>query len=513
MTKVEEGLFTDYYLKVAGSFSELGVREEENKIRVPEKVIRCIWNDQLFKPVPLLTVTGETIEIESPGFWNFVSSGPDFSSARIRINGKALTGDVELHVHSVDWDRHQHGKNPDYDNVVLHVFMWKSKGTNKELNREGTKPVYELELKNYLEKGILELTESLDFDSYPIFNEFNFGLCHDPINKLTEDKLSHLLDSAGEARILSKMDRFHDRVIIDGYEQTFYEGVAEALGYPSNKKSFQTLASTVTLAKLKELLPEEVDQTEKAVHAQAILFGVSGLFPFKSLKKEEISSKDKKYFEKLSNLWRKYEQKIEISPLSREIWKFKGNRPANYPYRRIAALANLVVRHIEQGMFEDFLALFKSAISKGEKKGYNNRLFKPFFEFFCVDSPEYWDLHYTPGGKELSSVQKPVGISRSREITVNMAIPLGLIYARASKSEVLEYALKVLYESGNKPVDNKSIRFMKRFVLGDNKRLLGLLKTDKQTQGLMQVFQDYCAQNKNNCSQCRFPDVVKRHFS
>ena len=66
-----KGLFTDYYLKVAGSFSEFQVRDEENKIRVLEKVIRCIWNDQLFKHVPLLSVAGEKIEIESPGLWKF----------------------------------------------------------------------------------------------------------------------------------------------------------------------------------------------------------------------------------------------------------------------------------------------------------------------------------------------------------------------------------------------------------------------------------------------------------
>ena len=47
--------------------------------------------------------------------------------------------------------------------------MWKSKETDKQSNRKENKPVYELELKNYLEKGIFELTESLDFDSYPPF--------------------------------------------------------------------------------------------------------------------------------------------------------------------------------------------------------------------------------------------------------------------------------------------------------------------------------------------------------
>ena len=166
---------------------------------------------------------------------------------------------MELHVHSVGQNRHQHGKNSDYDNVVLRVFMWKSKETDKQSSRKENKPVYELELKKYLEKGIHELTESFDFDSYPIFSEFNFGLCHEPISNLSEAKLSDLLDSAGEARILSKMDRFHDRVIFDGYEQTFYECVAEALGYPSNKKPFQTLTTVLPLAKLKEFLPEGAD--------------------------------------------------------------------------------------------------------------------------------------------------------------------------------------------------------------------------------------------------------------
>lgn len=131
-----------------------------------------------------------------------------------------------------------------------------------------------------------------------------------------------LLDSAGEARILSKMDRFHDRIIIDGYEQTFYECVAEALGYPSNKKFFQTLASTLPLTKLKGFLPGKANQAEKVVHAQAILFGISGLFPFKSLKEDQLTPKDLEYFEKLTDLWRNYEQRIKITPLSTDILKF-----------------------------------------------------------------------------------------------------------------------------------------------------------------------------------------------
>jgi hypothetical protein len=56
------------------------------------------------------------------------------------------------------------------------------------------------------------------------------------LEQLSEEKLTHILNSAGEARMSTKMERFHDSVIVEGYEQTFYQGVAEALGYPPQKK-------------------------------------------------------------------------------------------------------------------------------------------------------------------------------------------------------------------------------------------------------------------------------------
>jgi hypothetical protein len=47
--------------------------------------------------------------------------------------------------------------------------------------------------------------------------------------------LTQLLNAPGEARVLRKLERFHDSIIIEGYEQTFYRGIAEVLGYPNNK--------------------------------------------------------------------------------------------------------------------------------------------------------------------------------------------------------------------------------------------------------------------------------------
>ena len=117
-------LFTDSYSKFTSWISQVRVdvvNEEESRIRVPEKTIRCIWNDQLFKTKQLQTTDDDELEIIFPGYWNF-GPGPDFKSAAIKVNGKTLEGDVEIHVYSSDWKAHNHTGNPEYDKVILHVF-------------------------------------------------------------------------------------------------------------------------------------------------------------------------------------------------------------------------------------------------------------------------------------------------------------------------------------------------------------------------------------------------------
>ena len=94
---------------------------------------------------------------------------------------------------------------------------------------------FAFEIKDFLTKGILDLNNELNFENYPVLNQCNVGLCHEPLTRLSEEKLIQLLNAAGEARVLRKLERFHDRIIIERYEQIFYRGIAEALGYPINK--------------------------------------------------------------------------------------------------------------------------------------------------------------------------------------------------------------------------------------------------------------------------------------
>ena len=517
MTAVKP-VFTDTYLKFTNQYFH-SIVEEEDELKIPEKVIRCIWNDQLFKHPNLETPDGENLEVIFPGYWNF-GPGPDFKSAAIIINGKLYEGDVELHVYGSDWKSHKHSENSDYDNVILHVFMWENRRKNitppstnetKSSPRVAGEYIYELEIKNFLKKGILKLNDELDFENYPVLNKFNYGLCHKPLAGLSKIKLESLLNAAGDARIHTKMNRYHDKVITAGYEQTFYEGLAGALGYPNNKKPFQELAEKLPLSTIQEILlaaPEE----DNSLLVQAMLFGASGLIEVKSVNLESLSPADKTYFEQLQRLWKQYKGIILEHPLPFKQWTFGGMRPANFPYRRIAGLSDLILQHISNGIFSDFLKFLQSSILISGDKGYNQPSRKTF-DYFCVEANGYWSRHYTPGGKELSNPQQLIGHDRSREITVNICIPLGTIYARASKSVQLETALGLLFQVEKKPTDNKLLRFMKHYLLGNKKDMVDLLNNDKKTQGMMQVYQDFCTKNENNCLRCQFPGVVEKYFS
>ncbi len=522
-----KSFFSDDYARATQLYAsqvQPQVEENEGHVHVPEKTIRCIWNDQLLSTQDLRTTDGKPIRIIFPGFWTF-GTGPDFSGVIIQVDDKVLEGDAELHVYSSDWKAHKHSDNPDYDNVILHVFMWQdrwtAKGNPAKRSRRGedgypAENVYELELKDYLKHGILELNDRLDFDNYPTLNKFNLGYCHEPLSKLSKEKLVHLLNAAGDARIFTKMGRFHDRIIVKGYEQTFYEGIAEALGYPNNKIPFRTLAENLPLQTIWNCVPWNAEPEEKAVHIQALLFGVAGLIDFNFKDKKNLSASDEVYFSSLAKLWEHYQTRLPESTLQANHWSFSGIRPANYPYRRISALAHLLVRHEENGIFGDFLEEFHTRNPEtGEQEfSMSAHSSKKVLNFFCIDSEnDYWANHYVPGGKTLGGAQQLVGSERSREIAINIGIPVGLIFGRASKSISLEEAISVLYQSKKKPSDNKWTRFMKQYLFGNKEAMLSTLDTDKQVQGLMQIFQDYCTENENNCHRCQFPGVVEKFFS
>lgn len=226
-----------------------------------------------------------------------------------------------------------------------------------------------------------------------------------------------------------------------------------------------------------------------------------------------ISAKDQNYFSDLQKTWNRQKKKFNDRLMERKEWKFGKMRPANFPYRRIAALSHLIARHWDTGLFADTLEGLKSTLPTALEKGYTGATRNKVMNFFCLEADDYWAWHYTPAGKKLSKKQQLIGRDRSREITINIVLPIGLIYARASKSVPLEKALGLLFQGKSRAADNQWIRFMSHYILGDKEQLLKELDSDRKTQGLMQVYQDYCTRNQNNCLRCQFPSVVERYFT
>ncbi|MBK9461285.1 MAG: DUF2851 family protein [Sphingobacteriales bacterium] len=88
---------------------------------ITEAFLQYIWRLRRFDTQNLLTTnTHETVEILQTGELN-KQSGPDFFNARIRIGDTVWAGNVEVHIKTSDWLKHQHQHDKAYQNIILHV--------------------------------------------------------------------------------------------------------------------------------------------------------------------------------------------------------------------------------------------------------------------------------------------------------------------------------------------------------------------------------------------------------
>ena len=93
-----------------------------NEVRggMTERLFHFIWQFQYFNKNDLIVTTGETVQILFPGQYN-TNQGPDFADAKIKIGKTTWAGTVELHIKTSDWIKHNHQKDKNYNNVILHV--------------------------------------------------------------------------------------------------------------------------------------------------------------------------------------------------------------------------------------------------------------------------------------------------------------------------------------------------------------------------------------------------------
>ena len=111
-----------------------------------EEFLHYIWQFRLYK-TDLRLASGEAIQVLNPGDHN-TDSGPDFFNARIKIGDTLWAGNVEIHINSSDWLRHNHQVNKTYDSIILHVVY----RLDQEILRRNGSPLPTLELINLIDQ-------------------------------------------------------------------------------------------------------------------------------------------------------------------------------------------------------------------------------------------------------------------------------------------------------------------------------------------------------------------------
>ncbi|HUJ11472.1 MAG TPA: DUF2851 family protein [Verrucomicrobiae bacterium] len=454
---------------------------ESNYVPIPitERLVQCIWYDQRLNLDSLQTTDGRRVRVIFQGWWN-LEAGPDFRHATIQFDDEPEhTGNVEVHLRAEDWIHHGHERDPQFNDVILHVVLWDT-GSHRHLPRTRAGQIIpQVALQRQLDTPLDQLHDEIDLDAYPHNVGNHHGQCASVLRGLKKDSIGALLDAAGDERFATKMRRFARWIHRAGPEQAFYEGWMEALGYKANKRAFRTLAQRVPIAELQD--------HGSGVRA-AILFGVANLLPTTILKSRDPQVK------RLWNAWWKLRPEFEERILPAQSWRFDGLRPANHPHRRLGAAVALLKKHSN---------LMEKVIGAVESDGNPAK-------FFTEIRDDYWSRHFTLGGKTQPREGELVGASRSREIVANIVLPFVAAYAEETGHAALAESARAEFARFPAAPSNNILRLASGQLFDEPLAARRIAKTARQQQGLIQVFQDFCLNDKSACHQCQFPELVKR---
>ena len=259
------------------------------------------------------TTDGRKVEILSVGEHNR-DAGPDYSHARVRIDGREWIGNIEIHVCSSDWIKHRHHLDKAYDNVILHVVrtadkpVYNSRGelvTQCELQYPGDK--------DYL-TGLFAAAQQMDSAVARIGCAEQ--LLKDPA-LLTEGWRKTLLRKRLECKRASIMRLLE--ITKGSWEHALYISLARNFGFHTNSLPFEQLAINTPLSYLQK-------HRNSLFQLTALLMGQASLIDEPAMQKEYDFLRIK----------------FNLTPMDGSVWKHGRLRPQNSPELRIRQFAQLL---------------------------------------------------------------------------------------------------------------------------------------------------------------------------
>lgn len=318
------------------------------------------------------TECGAEVRLLDPGEWNR-ESGPDFRRATILVNGEErLRGDIELDLHAGGWEQHGHSTNPDFENVVLHVFF--RRGQRRNFARTPS------------HRNVLQVR----LDGVAASGKANFSQEAEPITDPSE--AGELIRLAARYRLVRKATRLATMETLHGRRQALWQVIGSALGYRQNQIPLLLLAQRVGLRRAME------------ADGEALLFGLAGFLEARTF--DAAPPESRPYLRGLWESWWARRQSEERLVLPPEAWKMGGQRPQNHPHRRVGALCAVagsierLLRRIERNQVEGFL---------DELTGLRS---------------DFWSRHWNLQGGALPRPMALIGEVRAEDIFLNAYVPL-----------------------------------------------------------------------------------------
>lgn len=360
-----------------------------------EALLHTIWKYKLLGLADFTGTKNEQIKVVTIGEHN-QDSGPDFFNSKISINDVLLAGNVEIHIKTSDWLKHNHQDNKAYNNLVLHVVY----EHDVELLQNEQHNVSVLELKSYIRPALLKQYNDIQYSKQVI-----------PCGKSIATVPGYLLRSWFDRLIV---ERLEEKVTYiqhlfkhtqDDYEETLYLLLCRNFGFKINAEAFELLAKSLPYPVIKKYADNET-------RVEALLYGVAGFL-------DDLF--EDKYPKALQNEFEVLRHKHRLSTIKKESWKFSKTRPVNFPTIRISQLAQLFLK--SQSLYH-FLET-QPDISE-------------LRQFFDVSTHAYWRTHY-----KFDTISeegdKPLGDVAFNHIIINAVVPFLFFISKHHSGQAISY--------------------------------------------------------------------------
>ncbi|MBO4803366.1 MAG: DUF2851 family protein [Muribaculaceae bacterium] len=412
-----------------------------------EGLLQYIWQHKLWLSEDMVTNDGLKVRVIDPGLLN-TDAGPDFFNAKIEIDGRLWVGNVEIHVRASDWKRHHHDEDPAYDSVILHVVE-KDDAPVTRINGERI-PQVELRVSPRFNECYDRLVNAqVELPCAARLKEVPSLTITEWIEALAFERLHGKVD-----RVSELYERYHG-----SWEDICYVMLARTLGFGINNDAFERLARITPLRLLHK-------HSDSLLQVEALLFGQSGLL--------NGAHSDDTYYQQLTREYAFLANKFSLRPIDGQAWRLFRSRPQNFPYRRIALLAQFI---------HDGFNLMNDILHASDTKALR--------QLFDIELSGYWTTHFS-FGKPSPSAGRALSNSSIDIVLINTVAPLFYAYGELTDdSQMTDRAIALLEDI--RPEQNSIVTMFCN---------AGIKCDDALTsQALIQLRRNYCEARK--CIYCR----------